>query len=117
MLVLLRFPNPRTSAANTPSRMNLCSPTMTTIFFTIPADSNRVATRNLGPCRNSFEKNLLKGYSETDNTQYGMHHRVFGFTTAEDHVIRYCVPMDNQRPELDLRFFHDICPDRNGTSS
>ncbi|KAH9166167.1 hypothetical protein EDB89DRAFT_1857661 [Lactarius sanguifluus] len=29
------------------------------------------------------------------------------------HAIWYCVPMDNQRPQLDLKFFHDICPDRN----
>ena len=24
--------------------------------------------------------------------------------------------MDNQRPELDLKFFRNICPDQNGTS-
>ena len=30
---------------------------------------------------------------------------------------RYCVPMDNQRPELDLKFFNDICPDKNGALS
>ncbi|KAF8260846.1 hypothetical protein EI94DRAFT_1811174 [Lactarius quietus] len=29
------------------------------------------------------------------------------------HAIWYCVPMDNQRPELDLRHFKDICPDQN----
>ncbi|KAH9042983.1 hypothetical protein EDB84DRAFT_1266670 [Lactarius hengduanensis] len=29
------------------------------------------------------------------------------------HAIWYCVPMDNQRPQLDLRFFNDICPDEN----
>ncbi|KAH8984501.1 hypothetical protein EDB86DRAFT_2810763 [Lactarius hatsudake] len=29
------------------------------------------------------------------------------------HAIWYCVPMDNQRPQLDLKFFNDICPDRN----
>ncbi|KAH8991772.1 hypothetical protein EDB86DRAFT_2806429 [Lactarius hatsudake] len=29
------------------------------------------------------------------------------------HAIWYCVPMDNQRPQLDLKFFHDICPERN----
>ena len=23
--------------------------------------------------------------------------------------------MDNHRPELDLKFFNDICPDKNGT--
>ncbi|KAH9033842.1 hypothetical protein EDB84DRAFT_1676291 [Lactarius hengduanensis] len=29
------------------------------------------------------------------------------------HAIWYCVPMDNHRPQLDLKFFKDICPDRN----
>ena len=29
---------------------------------------------------------------------------------------RYCVPMDNSRPSLDLKYFDDICPDNNGTS-
>ncbi|KAN0137762.1 hypothetical protein V8E53_004246 [Lactarius tabidus] len=29
------------------------------------------------------------------------------------HAIWYCVPMDNQRPQLDLKFYKDICPDQN----
>ncbi|KAH8986670.1 hypothetical protein EDB86DRAFT_3048667 [Lactarius hatsudake] len=29
------------------------------------------------------------------------------------HAIWYCVPMDNQRPQLDLKYFKDICPERN----
>jgi hypothetical protein len=29
--------------------------------------------------------------------------------------VRYCIPMDNVRPELDLKYFGDICPDNNGT--
>ncbi|KAH9165332.1 hypothetical protein EDB89DRAFT_1892204 [Lactarius sanguifluus] len=29
------------------------------------------------------------------------------------HAIWYCVPMDNQRPQLDLKYFEDICPERN----
>jgi hypothetical protein len=28
-------------------------------------------------------------------------------------ILRYCVPMDNQRPQLDLKFYKDICPDQN----
>ena len=40
--------------------------------------------------------------------------RMFTITTTDGHILRYCVPMDNQRPELDLKFYHDICPDRNG---
>ncbi|KAI9432349.1 hypothetical protein H4582DRAFT_1108027 [Lactarius indigo] len=41
--------------------------------------------------------------------------RKCGETRLRDrlHAIWYCVPMDNQRPELDLRFFKDICPDGN----
>ncbi|KAH9061036.1 GTP-binding protein [Lactarius vividus] len=29
------------------------------------------------------------------------------------HAIWYCVPMDNRRPELDIRHFNDLCPDEN----
>jgi hypothetical protein len=32
-------------------------------------------------------------------------------------LVRYCIPMDNVRPELDLKYFDDICPDKNGTSN
>ncbi|KAF8262699.1 hypothetical protein EI94DRAFT_663842 [Lactarius quietus] len=32
------------------------------------------------------------------------------------HAIWYCVPMDNHRPELDLKFYDKICPDPNGAS-
>jgi hypothetical protein len=34
-----------------------------------------------------------------------------------DSHVRYCIPMDNVRPELDLKYFDDICPDKNGTSN
>ena len=27
------------------------------------------------------------------------------------------MPMDNDRPSLDLRYFHQICPDKNGMSN
>jgi hypothetical protein len=30
-------------------------------------------------------------------------------------TFRYCIPMDNDRPSLDLKYFEDICPDKNGT--
>ena len=36
--------------------------------------------------------------------------------TTNGYTLRYCVPMDNQRPQLDLKFYKDICPDKNGTS-
>jgi hypothetical protein len=31
-------------------------------------------------------------------------------------AFRYCIPMDNDRPSLDLKYFGDICPDKNGMS-
>ena len=37
--------------------------------------------------------------------------------TDDDHVLRYCIPMDDVRPELDLKHFKDICPDPNGASA
>jgi hypothetical protein len=37
--------------------------------------------------------------------------------TTNDHVLRYCVPMDDHRPGLNLKFYENICPDRNGASS
>jgi hypothetical protein len=29
-------------------------------------------------------------------------------------ALRYCIPMDNNRPDLDLKYFERICPDKNG---
>jgi len=31
-------------------------------------------------------------------------------------LLRYCIPMDNDRPSLDSKHFADICPDKNGMS-
>jgi hypothetical protein len=31
-------------------------------------------------------------------------------------LLRYCIPMDNDRPALDLRDFNRVCPDKNGMS-
>jgi hypothetical protein len=29
-------------------------------------------------------------------------------------LVRYCIPMDKDRPSLDLKHFGDVCPDKNG---
>ena len=31
-------------------------------------------------------------------------------------LLRYCIPMDNDRPSLDIRHLADICHDKNGMS-
>ena len=37
-------------------------------------------------------------------------------TNSQGLLLRYCIPMDNDRPSLDLRHFSRICPDGNGMS-
>ena len=103
--------------ASTPSSMNLASPIITDMFFTILADSRLGAMRSWQSCRDLFDKGLGKGFWKIDYMQYGLPSQVFTIATADDNIKRYCVPMDNHRPELDLKFFNDICPDKNGTSS
>ena len=34
--------------------------------------------------------------------------------TTDDNVLRYCVPMDDHRPGLNIKFYENICPDQNG---
>lgn len=31
-------------------------------------------------------------------------------------LFRFCIPMDKDRPSLDLKHFDDVCPDKNGMS-
>jgi hypothetical protein len=49
--------------------------------------------------------------------QYGLFFSVSTLANSQDLLVRYCIPMDNVRPELDLKYFDDICPDENGTSN
>jgi hypothetical protein len=46
----------------------------------------------------------------------GLSFRVSTVANLRRLLSRYCIPMDNDRPSLDLKHFHDICPDKNGTS-
>ena len=86
------------------------------MFFTILGELSRVAQKNSEFCKNLFSASVEKGDSETGCMQYGLYHRLFTIsTTTECYIFRYCVPMDNQRPQLDLKFYKGICPDGNGT--
>ena len=60
---------------------------------------------------------MEKGDYMIDCMRYGLDAQVFTTPTADGGTFRYCVPMDNQRPQLDLKFYKDICPDRNGVLS
>jgi hypothetical protein len=104
------------SEASTQSTTNLCSPITRVTFFTILVESNRVAQKNSKFCRNLFDASVGRSDYETNYMRYGSDFRMFTTTTADDNILRYCVPMDNQRPQLDLRFYKDICSDQNGAS-
>ena len=105
------------SEASTASTTNLCSPIMTVTRFTILAESNRVAQGNSKLCEISSDASVEKGNCETDCMQYGLDSPAFSsIATTNGHILRYCVPMDNQRPQLDLKHYEDICPDQNGAS-
>ena len=49
-----------------------------------------------------------------DCTRYGPYFSSSKVSNSQDLLFRYCVPMDNVRPSLDLKYFDDICPDKNG---
>jgi hypothetical protein len=102
--------------ANTVLRTKSFFPIMMVIFSMIPADLSRGAPKNWGLCRNLFKRSPGKRGWHLDYTQYGADFRVFKIATTHGHILRYCIPMDNQRPGLDLKHFKDICPDQNGAS-
>ena len=106
----------RASEASTRSTTNLCSPIIRVTFFTILVVSNLVAQRNSRLYKSSFDASVKNSICRIDCTRYGLDSRVVTNTTTDGHILRYCVPMDNQRPQLDLKFYKDICPDANGAS-
>ena len=75
-----------------------------------------MAQRNSKFCVDSFDASAEKSDCKTDYMLYGLDSRVFTIMTTDDPILRFCVPMDNQRPGLDLKFYKDICPDQNGAS-
>ena len=106
----------RASGASTRSTTNSCSPIIRVTSFTIHVESSQVALRNSGFCEISLDVRVEKTYYVIDYMRYGTDSRTFVIVTTDGHMLRYCIPMDNHRPELDLRFYKDICPDNNGAS-
>jgi hypothetical protein len=59
-----------------------------------------------------------RGNWREDCTQYGLFVSVPVVATLQGSLLRYCIPMDNARPSLDLANFDKVLPDKNikGTS-
>ena len=102
--------------ASTQSTTKLCFPITGVTFFTILVESSRVAQKNSNFCGNLFSASVERSDCDTNYMRYGLDFRVFTITIADENILRFCVPMDNQRPQLDLKFYRDICPDQNGAS-
>jgi hypothetical protein len=77
---------------------------------------SQVAQRNLKYCKDSFNACVEKGDYAINYMPYGLESAASAIMKTDNHFLRYCVPMDNQRPQLDLKFYKDICPDENGES-
>lgn len=106
----------RISEASTVSTTKQCSRSIRVMFFTTRAELSRVAQRNSKFCRSLFDASVVRTNWVLDYTRFGMDSSVcHQYDKLTVMFSRYCVPMDNQRPQLDLKFYKDICPDRNGT--
>jgi len=49
--------------------------------------------------------------------RYGLFPCISTVTNSQKLVFRYCIPIDNNRLELDLKHFDEIFPDKNGVST
>jgi hypothetical protein len=47
---------------------------------------------------------------------YGSFLSVSTVPNSQSLLFRYCIPMDNDRPSLDMKYIDNICPDKNGKS-
>ena len=73
------------------------------------------------------EVDILKGFIQTKASARRLQSRlhviwcgcVLTMMTSNAYIFRYCIPMDNQRPELELKRFKDIYQysDQKGESS
>jgi hypothetical protein len=63
--------------------------------------------------RKSQERRLNHRLHAIWLARFGICNRKF---TTLGLIFRYCVPMDNSRPSLQLKHFDAVCPDKNGTS-
>ncbi|KAI9433200.1 hypothetical protein H4582DRAFT_2061240 [Lactarius indigo] len=59
------------------------------------------------------ELRILQGFIRRKCGERRLRNRLHAIWFGLSSIHEYCVPMDNQRPQLDLRFFKDICPDGN----
>ena len=104
------------SVAIITSRTSSCSPNTMVTFFTILVDSRLVMKANYKLCKSLCAGRRPHPNWRIDYMQSGLLHCSSGYASCSD-LVRYCIPMENDRPALDMRFFDAICPDKNGMYS
>ena len=105
------------SAGSITSPTNSLSQTTMGMFFTTPAELSPAAKKSWKSFKILFVRSQQRSDSEIDYMRYGSSVAEYLYVMAAYHcAFRYCIPMDNRRPSLDLKHFNDICPDQNGRS-
>jgi hypothetical protein len=91
---------------------------MMAMFSTTLVDLSRVVKPSWRPYRNLSNTSRERNVWKIDCTRYGLSLRVSIVVHWQGHgrLFRYCIPMDNDRPSLDLKYFDAVCPDKNGMS-
>ena len=67
-------------------------------------------------CKTSCARRRQHPNWRIDCMQFGLLCCSSGYASCNV-LVRYCIPMENDRPALDMRFFDAICPDKNGMYS
>jgi hypothetical protein len=108
--------DPFRSVGSITSSMKSSFQVMKAMFSTTLADSKLAAKASLRRCKSLSVVSRRRENWRRDCMRYGLFLSVFVTVHSQGFPFRYCIPMDNDRPSLDLKYFDDICPDKNGTS-
>ena len=89
------------------------------MFSTTPADSRQAVQGRLRLCKILSVISRRRGNWRIDCTRYGLFPSDIYRCNSHDLFVRYCIPTDSSRPQLDLEGFSDIRLDNldnDGTS-
>jgi len=125
----------RANAGKTSILQRVCDTTDNPEIYSVDESGARTLLQQLDPSQERGEHNIehelrfasrdgyvfhdSRGFEGGDNkeleiVQDFVHHKSREKQLKDRlHVIWYCIPMDNDRPELELKHFEHVCPDKN----
>jgi len=125
----------RANAGKTTILLRVCATTESPKIYSVDSSGTRSLVQQLDASMERGEHNIEHELSFTSHGGY-VFHDSRGFESGNQteleivqdfvrrksrardlrdrlHAIWYCIPMDNARPELELKYFEHICPDKN----